>query len=138
VLRRARGGAYRPIRLAAPQQGFEAVGTLQEQWQRVNESRIEMMRLYAEEDGCRRQLLLSYFGEHLDQPCGNCDNCERGADTDITSEGSGSMVRHAIWGVGRVLRQESDRAVIFFQTVGYKTLDLATALERGLLQAEPA
>jgi ATP-dependent DNA helicase RecQ len=24
---------------------------------------------------CRRQLLLSYFGETLAEPCGNCDNC---------------------------------------------------------------
>ncbi len=24
---------------------------------------------------CRRQRLLSYFGESLEQPCGNCDNC---------------------------------------------------------------
>ncbi len=24
---------------------------------------------------CRRQRLLSYFGEHLEEPCGNCDNC---------------------------------------------------------------
>ncbi len=25
--------------------------------------------------GCRRQALLAYFGERLDEPCGNCDNC---------------------------------------------------------------
>ena len=24
---------------------------------------------------CRRQLMLSYFGEELPKPCGNCDNC---------------------------------------------------------------
>jgi hypothetical protein len=35
-----------------------------------------------------------------------------------------------------VLRQEADRAVIFFQSVGYKTLDLKVALERGLLSKE--
>jgi hypothetical protein len=48
------------------------------------------------------------------------------------------MVRHSLWGLGEVLRQESDRAVIFFQSVGYKTLDLTVALERGLLTEEPA
>ena len=45
---------------------------------------------------------------------------------------------HSAWGLGRVLRQEADRAVVFFQTVGYKTLDLTVALERGLLKIEPA
>lgn len=30
---------------------------------------------YAETARCRRQVLLSYFGEELRQPCGNCDIC---------------------------------------------------------------
>ena len=33
-----------------------------------------MMRGYAETTECRRQFLLGYFGEQLDEPCGNCDS----------------------------------------------------------------
>lgn len=48
---------------------------LAEARQRVDHSRLTMMRAYAETDGCRRQFLLGYFGEDLPEPCGNCDGC---------------------------------------------------------------
>jgi ATP-dependent DNA helicase RecQ len=31
--------------------------------------------------GCRRQALVGYFGDRMDQPCGNCDNCLSPPDT---------------------------------------------------------
>lgn len=41
--------------------------------ERVDLSRVEMMRGYSETRSCRRVFLLSYFGEQLAGPCGNCD-----------------------------------------------------------------
>src|SRR3954452_22852821 len=46
---------------------------------RMDRSRVEMMRGYAETPGCRRQFLLGYFGEALPEPCGHCDTCESGS-----------------------------------------------------------
>jgi ATP-dependent DNA helicase RecQ len=48
--------------------------------QRVDQSRLTMMRAYAETDSCRRQFLLGYFGEELPEPCGNCDACAEAAN----------------------------------------------------------
>src|SRR5690606_14843164 len=38
---------------------------------------LERMRTYAELRDCRRRYLLDYFGQEI-EPCGRCDNCERG------------------------------------------------------------
>ena len=40
----------------------------------VERTRLTMMRRYAEQAGCRRSFLLSYFGQDYPGPCGNCDN----------------------------------------------------------------
>jgi ATP-dependent DNA helicase RecQ len=37
--------------------------------------KLEAMLGLCEQISCRRQTLLSYFDETLDQPCGHCDNC---------------------------------------------------------------
>ncbi len=37
--------------------------------------KLDAMLALCETVTCRRQTLLSYFGETLAQPCGNCDNC---------------------------------------------------------------
>lgn len=38
-------------------------------------SKLERMKQYTEALTCRRRILLSYFGEHLGENCGNCDVC---------------------------------------------------------------
>jgi ATP-dependent DNA helicase RecQ len=104
-------------------------------------SRLEMVRAFAETDGCRREFVLSYFGEPFAPPCGHCDNCRAGKvkPPDATDEpfALGARVAHPEWGEGVVQRYEHDRAVVvLFDEVGYKTLALDVVRERGLL--EPA
>jgi ATP-dependent DNA helicase RecQ len=42
---------------------------------RVERHKLDAMLGLCELTTCRRQALLAYFSETLDQPCGNCDNC---------------------------------------------------------------
>jgi ATP-dependent DNA helicase RecQ len=104
-------------------------------------SRLEMIRSYAETTDCRREFVLSYFGEPFEGPCGRCDNCRAGlvkADDDADEPFAlGARVAHPEWGAGVVQRYDHDHAVVvLFDDVGYKTLALDVVLERGLL--EPA
>jgi len=46
-----------------------------DQHKRLENQKLETMLGLAELTGCRRQALLSYFGDTLSTPCGNCDNC---------------------------------------------------------------
>lgn len=46
-----------------------------EQHKRVEDHKLETMLGLAELIGCRRKALLAYFGDTLNEPCGNCDNC---------------------------------------------------------------
>ena len=101
-------------------------------------SRVDMMRGYAEADGCRREFVLSYFGEPFSPPCGNCDNCEAGrgeaAGGDRPFE-VGARVAHEQWGEGVVQRYDDETVVVLFDEVGYKTLALDVLRERGLLES---
>jgi ATP-dependent DNA helicase RecQ len=114
-------------------------GGASEEREEFEKSRLEMMRSYAEHSGCRRDFVLSYFGEEHEGPCGNCDNCDAGlvepeADVERPFE-IGAAVSHSEWGAGEVQRYEADRVIVLFESVGYRTLDLDLISEKGLLQA---
>ncbi|MDQ1052876.1 ATP-dependent DNA helicase RecQ [Arthrobacter sp. SORGH_AS 212] len=132
--------------------------------QRVEQSRLTMMRAYAETDGCRRQFLLNYFGEDLAAPCNNCDACAEAArhPGKPAGPGSGKMqdkkgkkeyngggpgpaaaddpfplqsaVVHKEWGPGLVMRHEDDVITVLFEQEGYKTLSRSAVLEHKLLK----
>ena len=46
-----------------------------EQFKRLERQRLDATLGLCEITSCRRQTLLRYFGETLEQPCGNCDCC---------------------------------------------------------------
>jgi len=115
---------------------------LAEAHQEFASSRLDMLRGYAEATGCRRQYLLGYFGEQHDGGCGACDNCAAGAaersDPPAADDfAPQSQVRHREWGGGTVMSVEHDRVTVVFDTVGYKTLSLATVRDNDLLTAVP-
>jgi ATP-dependent DNA helicase RecQ len=123
-----------------PAEAAGAAAEVAESRRRVERSRVDMVRGYAETQGCRRQYLLGYFGERLQQPCGRCDTCLAGVtstapDPALSPFPLDSEVRHAAWGTGVVMSYEGDRITVLFQDEGYKTLSLDAVLENGLLQA---
>ncbi len=124
---------------ATLRQAAAAAVEVAESHKKVEQSRLTMMRGYAETRGCRRQYLLAYFGEQLDAPCGHCDTCEAGAaleqpDADTSPFAVLGRVEHREWGEGLVMRYEGDRIVVLFDEMGYRTLSLPTVARLGLLR----
>ncbi|WP_375400405.1 RecQ family ATP-dependent DNA helicase [uncultured Amnibacterium sp.] len=132
-------------RTTEPDAEAGAAGALElaESRRRIDESRIAMMRSYAETQQCRRQFLLAYFGDEAAEPCGNCDTCESGSALEFAAERSAraadvpfpvdAAVDHAEWGPGTVMSVEDDRITVFFESQGYRVLALAAIREHGLL-----
>lgn len=52
-----------------------------EMFKRQEQQRLQAMLGLCEITSCRRQTLLRYFGDQLDEPCGNCDSCLHPAQT---------------------------------------------------------
>jgi ATP-dependent DNA helicase RecQ len=129
-VRRAPGG---PSLEHAVQAGVRESGERRE----FDRTRLAMMRSYAETQGCRRDHILSYFGEEHAVPCWNCDNCDAGLVHPDDAERPfpiGAAVTHKSWGPGEVQRYDRDRVVVLFESVGYRTLDLGLVEQEGLLE----
>lgn len=114
--------------------------------ERVADSRLAMMRSYAETSHCRRRVLLDYFGVEGPRWCENCDRCEQrdvsateamDAAVDEAPVAVDQRVEHGEWGPGTVTSIEPDRATIYFETEGYKVVSFA-ALDTGVLRLADA
>ena len=58
-------------------------------------SRVKSVLDYAqEENNCRSQVLLSYFGEKETTPCGKCDICLKKKETQVSTEDFESIQQH--------------------------------------------
>ncbi len=54
---------------------LQARSIASQQVQQIERQKLETMLALCEVTGCRRQVLLNYFDEPLDKPCGYCDLC---------------------------------------------------------------
>jgi ATP-dependent DNA helicase RecQ len=127
-----------PVFAPLPAAAADAAIAEHERQQVVQRSRTEMMRGFAQTQGCRSQTLLAYFGEHLKKRCGHCDNCVEGVAAPPPSRKDvpfpvHGRVRHAEWGAGMVMGYEEDKMTVLFDEVGYKTLAVSVVIENNLL-----
>jgi ATP-dependent DNA helicase RecQ len=105
---------------------------------RLERSRVEMMRAYAETARCRMAALVGYLGERLPEPCGRCDRCRAGTAEMPASTGDfviGGAVRHETFGPGTVVETDDDQLTVLFDHHGYRTLALQLVQDEGLLRA---
>ena len=71
-----------------------------EDHKRGEQHRLNAMLGLCEITTCRRQALLAYFGETLDNPCGNCDNCLNPVETWDGTEAA-QMALSAVYRTGQ-------------------------------------
>ncbi len=133
-----RGAVFYRADAPPPDTAVELALAAAESRRLTERSRIEMMRAYAETEGCRRQFLLGYFGEPYDPPCAACDRCLAGLEmpTPPVSDGAfapNARVRHTSWGDGVVMSVDDKALTVLFESVGYKTLSIAAVSAKGLL-----
>jgi ATP-dependent DNA helicase RecQ len=131
-------GEVAPVDLDGLDEKVDEAVSEQGDREEFDRSRVQMMGAYADARTCRREFVLTYFGERFQPPCGRCDNCDAGLVSAV-SEGpfpAGSRVVHAKWGGGLVQRYEEGQVVVLFDSVGYKKLGLDIVRERDLLKPE--
>ncbi|GAB3285804.1 RecQ family ATP-dependent DNA helicase [Sinomonas notoginsengisoli] len=126
----------------------ERAAAEEEARRRVDTSRVEMARGYAETGQCRRQWLLNYFGEEAPAWCGNCDRCEEVGSREQAREHEEATphawsmqdtVRHRDWGPGLIMGVDPGRITVLFESVGYRELALSVIEDNdGLLVREGA
>jgi ATP-dependent DNA helicase RecQ len=106
-----------------------------------DESRVAMIGRYAElTAGCRRDFVLSYFGQPFHPPCGGCDLCDAGRDEIAAHDepfAVGARVMHRLWGRGVVQRYGARDVSVLFDDIGYKALARDLVEQGDVLLREP-
>lgn len=85
-------------------------------------ARLEEMTRYVHTNLCRWYYLLRYFGEDLEEPCLNCDNCRKHVQEITDVLGAGAYVKHRAWGVGEVIERIGPNLKVRFPGIGEKVL----------------
>jgi len=94
-----------------------AEGTTNEE---VQLAKLERMKQFADATSCRRKVLLSYFGELLEENCDNCDTCKNPPKfvdgTEMAQKALSTMVRleqsEPIGTIADVLRGSQNATII--------------------------
>ncbi|MBD3610626.1 MAG: DNA helicase RecQ [Gammaproteobacteria bacterium] len=60
---------------------MQASSEAAEEYKRIERHKLDSMLGFCELTSCRRQSLLRYFGDRLNEPCGNCDTCLQPPET---------------------------------------------------------
>jgi ATP-dependent DNA helicase RecQ len=117
----------------------------------LQQTRIEMMRAYAETQQCRRVHLMTYFGagphdlerELPEGVCGACDTCDAGTAQRAAEERSTGTsadfdveqpVVHDAFGRGVVMAVDRERVTVLFQDAGYRELAVGLVRAENLLR----
>lgn len=83
-------------------------GNAPEEVKRVERAKLDALLGICETVSCRRQAMLAFFGEVMDQPCGNCDACLTPAEmwdgTVVAQKALSAVVRtEQRFGVGHLI-----------------------------------
>jgi ATP-dependent DNA helicase RecQ len=100
----------------------------------IEQQKLTSMLAFCESASCRRQVMLEYFGENMEQPCKNCDTCLEPVETwDGTT--AAQMLLSCVYrtgqcfGVGHltdVLRGEKNEKVLRFTHDRTSTFGIGT------------
>lgn len=106
---------------AAQQRQWIMQSDAPEQQKRIEHGKLDALLGLCETPGCRRQVLLEYFGDQC-EPCGNCDNCAAPPET-FDGTVAAQMALSAVWRTGErfgvayvtnVLLGEMDARIVEF------------------------